>query len=229
MADKTVDLEQFASEMLSFEEDTLRLCRDYREGRIFKTEELHLEPANVDEIIEVSCVKDIPDVSFFTMGPVYVTVQVPYSFLDQYAGEVEDIQFLTIQTPPIAKGLAVFDDGVEVGTWNDKLQAVDSAHFDNLTDFMCSQVLGRDGKLFGITYQDAMIHDPVLKQKYGIGEDSMLRIRIFLPYTQRGSVLPQIDLRSGEVGFVTQPTSVALKSLLQAVTKAQAEVREDGG
>lgn len=224
MKKETVDLEQFASDMLSFEEETLKLCRDYREGRIFKTEELNLEPANVEDVIEVSCIRDIPDVAFFMMGPVYVTVQVPYSFLDQYTGEVDDIQFLTIKTSPIASGLDIVEEGVVLGTWNDKIQAVDKEQLDNLTGFMCSQVLGRDGKLFGITYRDAMIQDPVLKAKHGVNEDNLLRVRIFLPFTQRGSVIPQIDLRSGEVGFMTQPTSIALKSSLRAVAKAQAEL-----
>ncbi len=226
MSKETVNPEQFVAEMLSFEKDTLKLCKDYREGRIFQTEDLQLKAADTDEVFEVSCVKDIPDVAFFMMGPVYVTIQVPYSFLDQYAGEVEDIQFLTIKTPQFAKGLDVLHGNTVVGTWNDSFHAVGKEYLENLTDFMCSQALSRDGKLFGITYQDAMIQDPVRKLKIGESDDNLMRVRIFLPFTLRGELQPQINFKTGELGFVTKPTSIALKSRLRAVVKAQSEIQE---
>lgn len=214
----------FGEQMLSFKEDVLRLKKDYREGRVFETGDLVLDDADPDSVIETSCMKDIPDVSFFSLGPVYVTAKVPYSFLDQYCGEVRNEQFLTFHTPPFATGLEVVDDsGHVVGTWNDKIHAMDKTQIDVLTDFIESQVLcDPSGKLFGIQHQDAMIQDPVLKSKYGIKNEHLMRIRLFTPYTINGAIKPIIDM-SGLVCFQITPSSSELTSRLRPALIAQRE------
>jgi len=213
----------FAELMVSFKKDTLKLCKDYREGRIFDTRELVLEDANEEDVIEASCVKDITGVSFFSLGPVYVTAQVPYSFLDQYCGEVSNDQFMTITTPPFATGTDVIDNGVVVGTWDDKIHATGKDTFDNFTDFMCSQVLSRDGKLFGISFQDVMTQDPVLREKHGVSIDNLMRLRCFLPYTIKGEVIVNVNSSNGILGFTTRPSSVEHKRNLRAAIKAQSQ------
>lgn len=220
---KTEDPKVFASKMISFKEEVIKLCKDHREGRVYKTGELVLEDANTDDIVEASCVKDITDVSFISLGPVYVTAQVPYSFLDQYCGEVEPEQFLTIQTPEFMTGLEVYDMGVIVGSWGDKINALNSDKLEIFTDFMCSQVLSREGKLYGITFKDAMIQDPVLRERKGISPEHLMRIRLFLPYTVESECIVNISPKDSMVSFTTQPSSPELKKNLRAAMIAQKE------
>ena len=218
------DLEQFAVDMVSFQEEVLKLKHDCRPGKVFETVELGIETADEDNIVEASCIKDIPGISLFTMGPVYVSAQVPYSFLDQYTAEVDRVQFLTFDTGiPVADGLDIVQEGVTLGTWDDKLQAVGSDYLESLTDFMTVQVLKRGDKLFGITFQDAMIQDPIRKARIGVAEDNLVRVRIFTPYTYRGMVVPAINMRTGVIHFTTEPVSAELRAFVATAAKAQLE------
>lgn len=221
MTKETTNPAEFNKKILSFKDDVLKMKRDYREGRIFEVGDLILEDADPDNIIEMSCVKDIPDVSFFSLGAVYVTAKVPYSLLDQYCGEINQEQFLTIQTPSFAEGLDVLEDGVIVGTWNDKIHAMDKEKIELFSEFLCTQVLcDPDGKLFGVRFTDAMIQDPVLRDRKGIRDENLMRIRLFTPYTIKGDVVPIIGA-SGIVSFNVQPSSPDLKANLRPSLIAQ--------
>ena len=220
---KTTDLRKFGEDLITFKEDVVRLLKDYREGRVFETGEILLEKANEEDVIEASCVRDIPDVSFFSLGPVYVTAQVPFSILDQYTAEVEQEQFLTIETQPFAEGLDVIEGGRIVGTWGNKIQAVSKDKLDQITDFICSQVfVSPQDKLIGVRIVDAMIQDPVLRSKHGVHPDNLMRIRLFLPYSVKGCVEPEIK-PDGIVTFKVGRTPLDLKRALRPALIAQKE------
>ncbi len=224
---KIDDPEEFAEKMITFKEDVIKLRKDYREGRIYKTDVLGLEEADAEDVIEASCVRDIPDVSFISLGPIYVAARVPYSFLDQYCGEVEPEQFLTIHTPEFMTGLEVLEAGMMVGNWGDKINALSTKKLEDFTDFMCSQVLKQGDTLYGIAFKDAMIQDPVLRERKGVSPKHLMRIRVFLPYTIETECVLQINPRSGTMSFTTQPVSLELKRNLRAALIAQNE-REQG-
>jgi len=216
-------LKKLHHDFVTFKEETLKLIKSA--GGLIEATELNLAAANEKDIIEVSCLKDIEGMSFFTLGPVYVLAQVPYSFLDQFAGEVNgDVQFLTFDTSvDFMNGLDVEQNSQVVGTWNNKIHAIPTEHLDVLTEFMTGQVLTRDRKVFGLAYQDAMIQDPVLKQRTGVKPENLMRLRIFTAYTNRGMISPYIDIRSGQVRFCVKPVAPDLVRRLTVVRKVTAE------
>lgn len=214
-------VEQF----ITFRDETIKLCRS--KGKISQVAELVLEDS--EEVIEVGCLKEVPDVSFFTLGHVYVTARVPYSLLDQYRGETQDLpeardaSFLTFETPLFADGLDVVDEGSTLGTWGNKIHAVDDEHLDQVTSFFTGQVLKRGNRLYGITYQDAMLQDPVLRDKHGVRDENLIHVRLFMPFTNRGYLSPYIDFRTGQLQYTVRPSSPEMKRQLRATARAYAE------
>jgi len=220
-------VQKIAEEMLRFHNDTLKLVQ--RKGKLYPADDLVLSEANEETVIEARSLKDVSGVSFFTTGPVYVGAQVPYSFLDQYCGERNaDTQFLTFQTPaPIAKDLDVLNDAFQVvGTWNDKIHAVDENQLADFTDFMCEQILMRDNLAFGVMSKDLMINDPVLASR---GVTDYLKVRVFSIYTRRAVFEPYVDLKSTNIAIGTRVPTQAMVDRLGAAMKAKAQGVANGG
>lgn len=210
--------------LITFRDDTIKLCKN--RGKISLVTELVLEDAQ--ETIEVCCLKDVPGVSFFTLGPVYITARVPYSLLDQYRGETQemsdakDAQFLTFETPAFSDALDVLEGGGVVGTWGNKLHAVQTETFGYVTEFFIGQVLKRDTKLYGITYQDILLQDPVLRDKHGIRDEDLIKVRLFLPFTKRGYLAPYLDIHSGYLKFTVRPSTPEMCKTLKCTAQAYA-------
>jgi hypothetical protein len=144
------------------------------------------------------------DYAFFSLGPVYVAGQVPYSFLEQYTAELGEAYFLTIETPK------EFLDGLQTqeGTWGNILHAIQRDRLDDLTMFMTHQYLSRKEENFlaGIYYMDLVIQDPVFKYEPNYNPDmEMIKIRVFLPQTQTSRVV-----------LIQKPGSSNLSTIIQA-------------
>lgn len=216
-----VRLQKLAHDMITFKEETIKLCK--RKGQLFAAGDLVLSDANEDSVVETSSLSGIKGMSFFTVAPVYVAAQVPYSFLEQYAGEVDkDTNFLTFETPrPFAEGLDVQEDGKILGTWNNKVHGVGTEFLLKFSDFMTSQVLARERDLYGISHQDLYVQDPVIAAKKGLTADK-LKIRVFVPHTRRGYFSPYVDLRTGLMKFILKPPMKEMSDKLAIVMKARA-------
>ena len=218
-------VQELALKMVSFKEEVSKL-NDLK-GTVSEVKDFEFAEANEDTITEQNCLKDIHGFSFFTLGPVYVGAQVPFSFLEQYTAEADqDTQFLLAELPcKFANGLEVYEESVQVGDWGDKIHGVQSDKLENVTDFMTSQVLGRtsEGKVYGIEYKDMILVDPVLKHRGKLKADSHIKVRVFYPFSKRGAVEANVDLRSDTLIFKIVPPSQDQINYLNAVISTQAK------
>jgi hypothetical protein len=232
MSESELSIKVIAERMEAFNKEGRRL-KDLC-GKISGVEELSLMKANEQIVVESSSLSDISGVSFFTLGPVYVSAQVPYSFLDQYAAEMHpDTTFLTMELErDVLKGMDVYDGDIRVGTWNNIIHAIPTEELDQFTEFMVTQMLTRTdpeiGKcdIYGISRHDLIVQDPVkacskqLTVTNPCMQDS-IRLHVFTVFSRLLQLIPYIGLDSA-VNFTTRPTTEKMKAEVESVMKTKA-------
>jgi len=226
MSEQGRELEAAKEQLISFGAEGAKLTA--RKNSVFKIEDFQFSTPNQDDFDETSCLNDLKDFSFFTLGPVYCGAQVPHCFLEFYAEEVsKETKFILFTLPgDFSQGLEVYGpDGIaQVGTWNDKVYAIQSDKLDEFTDFMMIQTLGRTQlqKYYGVDHHDIYIDDPVLKhQGKVVTPADQIKLRVFTVFSKRGQMEPFVDFRTGMLSFKVGPPDQNKVTYLNQVVQIQ--------
>lgn len=133
-------------------------------GRVLDSMDIAREPCKRDAIKAAKRLSDVSDVRFFSLGPVYVTCNVPFDIMGEFK-----TMLIRNKTPydgprlvlnfnkPVFAGLQAWDNVLE-GLW------LGPDGYDRLVKFMTTQRIRQKttGAYWGVKHVEVAIPDPML-------------------------------------------------------------------